>query len=230
MKTSTITLSFDRTFEGYLSAVYAAFSEGLEVADIRKSEAANTLLFSETRYIPTDRIKARRLWDALDQKGSANLRLVYFAFLSENESLLWPIYRFICLLFNREDTDSGNELAVLREKLSPWAQRVDIEKRNLEATLRFEDGKGGEKWCRLRPAYNVLPLLTRYCRSQLGGSPWVLMDAKRKFGLRAMGAAVEYFRLCGKATGEEGTPGNGWNEEREAEFLPRAIQPLQAAV
>ncbi len=230
MKTSKITLSFDRSFEGYLSAVYVAYSEGLAVADIRVSGSANTLLFTETRYVPTDRIRARRLWDALDQKGGANLRLVYFAYLSEREALLWPIYRYICLLFKGGGSEFAKEMGVLREKLSPWAQRVDHEKQKLEATLQFQDGKGGEKWCRLRPAYNVLPLLTRYCRSQLGGSPWVLLDAKRKFGLRAVGAGVEYFRLDGKPTGGERTSGNGWNEEREAEFLPRAIQPLQAAV
>lgn len=230
MKTVPMTFSFDGTFEGYLSAVYAALSDGLEVTDICTSDGAGTLLFSETRYIPTDRVKARCLWNALDQKGGANLRLVYFAFLSEREALLWPIYRYICLLFRNGDDESANALGMLREKLSPWAQRVEKEKRKLEATLQLRDGKGGVKWCRLQPAYNILPLLTRYCRSQLGASPWMLMDTKRQFGLRYMGARVEYFRLTGKPIKNEGTSGNAWKAERQAESLPRTLQPLQAAV
>jgi probable DNA metabolism protein len=219
MKTSSIVLSFDGNFEGFLSAVYTALSEKLEVIDLRPGSANSTPLFHEVRYIPADGQKARAIWDALSHKGTSDLKLVYFSFLTENEQLFLPIYEYISLLIRSDISQSSETLPGLRAKLAPWAQRVEREKQKLEASLRLQSGPGEFRCCRLRPVYDVLPLLTRYCRLHFGPDPWMLIDAKRRYGLRNTKAVIERFPLTTALSGSTG-----------AALTPQPVRPLQAAV
>jgi len=230
MNSTNTILCYDQTFEGYLSAVYTAFSENLEVIDIHPARDKTALLFNEVRYIPADRQKAQRVWDALNQKGATDLRLVYFAFLSENQDLLFPIYEYIFLLFRAEHPESPQKLKNLRAKLSPWAQRVENEKRKLEAALHLQSRYGEFKCCKFRPVYDVLPLLTRYCRLHFGSDPWMLIDTKRRYGLRKRATGIESFQLSVESSSiAENTVKNEWRE-REAEVAPQDVHPLQEAV
>ena len=230
MKTPTIILSFDPTFEGYLSAVYSAFSENLEVIDLRPSGDNSPLIFNEVRYIPSDRQNAQRVWDALYQKGTADLRLVYFAFLSENQELLFPIYEYIFRLLKGENPEPCKKLPVLRAKLYTWAQRVESEKRKLEATLRLQLQYGEFRCCRLRPVYDVLPLLTRHCRLHFGSDPWMLIDTKRRYGLRKGATGIECFRFSVELSEMAENSYAHSPEETGIGLPPREAHPLQAAV
>lgn len=230
MNAKTTILSYDQNFEGFLTAVYTAFHERLEVMDLRPAMNKSALLFNEVRYIPAERQKAQRIWNALYQKGTADLRLVYFAFLSENEDLLFPIYEYMRLLLKAEHPESFKNAPALRAKLSPWAQRVEGEKRKLEAALRLQSRYGEFRCCRLRPLYDVLPLLTRYCRLHFESDPWMLIDAKRRYGLRKRGAGIERFQLSDELFGITENSAENNRQQRESELAPNAVQPLQAAV
>lgn len=230
MNTKTTILSFECTFEGYLSAVYTAFHDKLEVIGLRPEKDKTALLFHEVRFIPSNRQKARRVWDALAQKGTADLRLVYFAFLSENEELLFPIYEFICLLFREEHPESSKKMRALRSKLASWAQRVEDEKRKMEVTLRSRSPFGESVCFRLRPTYDVLPLLTRYCRLHFGSAPWILMDTKRKYGLCKKASGIECFPLSMESSGSTANTPNEYWREGEMGLSLQGIPPLQTAV
>jgi len=230
MNIKTTILSFDSTFEGYLSAVYTAFHDKLEVIDLRPGRDKTALLFHEVRFIPSDRQKARRVWDALKQKGTADLRLVYFAFLSENEELLFPIYEFISLLFREAHPESPKKMRALRTKLASWAQRVEDEKHKMEVTLRSRSPLGDTVCFHLRPTYDVLPLLTRYCGLHFGSDPWMLVDTKRKYGLCKKATGIECFSLSVESPGSTASTPNEYWREREAGLSPQGIPPLQTAV
>ena len=219
MKTSPTVLSFDESFEGFLSAVYAALTEKFEMIGLRPVNDTGTALFTEVRYIPQDRQKAKAIWDALYQKGASDLKLVYFSFLSENKQLYLPIYEYTSLLIGSEGSQPSEKLSVLRAKLAPWAQRVEREKQKLEASLHLQPGPGGLRCCHLRPVYDVLPLLTRYCRLRFGPGPWMLIDTKRRYGLGKTHAVIERFPLSAllSARGDEA-------------LVPQRPQPLQEAV
>lgn len=227
---ATTILSFDRTFEGYLSAVYTAFSEKLEVMDLCPGGDKTTLLFNQVRHIPSNRKKARRVWDALAQKGTADLRLAYFAFLSENEELLFPIFEFISLLFRAGHPESPGKLQALRTKLDSWAQRVEGEKRKMEAILRLQSPHAESPCFRLYPTYDVLPLLTRYCRLHFGSDPWMLIDTKRKYGLCKKAAGIECFPLSDELSGSAEDTSKGYWQEREAGMAQQGVHSLQTAV
>ena len=230
MNNANTILTFDGTFESFLSAVYTAFNEGLEVVDIRPETERNSLLFNEIRYIPADRQKARWVWDWLNHKGTADLRLVYFSFLSEKEELWLPLIEFITLLFQAGVSESSKRLTVLRGKLAPWAKRVEREKQKLETHLKFKSRQCEYLCCHLRPVYDVLPLLTRFCREHFGSDPWMLVDTKRNYGLYNKTGVVEHFGLQASLSGLSATNSGNSLQEQVSEDSPSTLEPLQEAV
>ncbi len=198
--------------------------------EIRSFGEKNTLLFNETRHITADRQKARWVWDWLNNKGTANLRLVYFTYLSEKEELLLPLLQFIILLFQARGPESSRRLSILRDKLAPWSERVEREKQKLETHLKLNSRQGEFNCWQLRPVHDVLPLLTRYCREHFGSDPWMLVDTKRNYGLRKREGAVEHFRLPVGSSGHSGKSIGPTIQERSSEVSPHALEPLQEAV
>ena len=230
MNNANTILTFDGTFESFLSAVYTAFNEGLEVVDIRPETERNSLLFNEIRYIPADRQKARWVWDWLNHKGTADLRLVYFSFLSEKEELWLPLIEFITLLFQAGVSESTKRLTVLRGKLAPWAKRVEREKQKLETHLKFKSRQCESNCWQLRPVYDILPLLTRYCREHFGSDLWMLVDTKRNYGLRKKADGVEHFGLQTGFSGLSKTKTGSSLQAQGSAGSPRTLEPLQEAV
>lgn len=184
---------FDGTFEGFLTAAHIAMGENLTAVEWQTDTTPYTGLFQEGRYIPTDRRKARQLWQCLSERGTSDRRLVYFAYLSEQSALLPTIYEYINLLCNREAVESPGIRSSLRAQLLPWAERVGQEKRKWETKWSFSPGTETQWRCSIRPAHDILPLLTRHCRNKLGLRPWVLYDSRRKYGFRSTGGAIERF-------------------------------------
>lgn len=230
MNTKTTILSFDQTFEGFLSAVYTAIDEQLNVVEVCPVGEKSTFLFDETRHVQTDRRKACWVWDWLYNKGTADLRLVYFAFLSEKEELLLPILEFITGLFRWEGAESGSRLSAIRGQLAPWARRVEREKQKLEAHLGLQSRPGEFRCSHLRPVHDILPLLTRYCREHFGSEPWMLVDTKRRYGLRKGAEGVEYFRLPADSFAVSNKITGNTGPEKHADGLSHSFQPLQEAV
>jgi len=230
MNTTSSTLSFDKTFEGFLTAVHTAFSENLEPIDLCPSGGHSALLFSEVRYIPADRQKAQQVWEALSQKGAADLKLVYFAFLSEKEELYFPLFEYLRLLFKTEHRESSKKFPVLRATLACWAQRVESEKRMLEASLHLQPQYGEFRCCRLCPQYDVLPLLTRYCRIHYGSDPWMLIDTKRRYGLRKRATGIERFPLPVEVSGMRDIHPQKIRRHGDVGGAPQEVHSLQAAV
>ncbi len=193
MTETKVVLIFDGTFEGFLSAAATAIRENLtDVEWLTDTERASRL-FREGRYIPTDRRKARQLWQSLSESGTSERRLVYFAYLSEQSALLPTIFDYIKLLCNGEAIGSPGNRSGLRARLLPWAERVGREKRKWEAKWNFSPGAETQWRCSIRPSHDILPLLTRHCRHKLGPRPWVLYDARRKYGFRSTGGCIERF-------------------------------------
>lgn len=230
MNTTNSILSFDPTFEGFLTAVHTAFSENLEPIDLCPSGDHSALLFSEVRYIPADRQKAQQVWEALSRKGATDLRLVYFSFLSEKEDLYFPMFKYLRLLFKTEHRESSKEFPVLRATLASWAQRVESEKRKLEASLHLQPQYGEFRCFRLCPQYDVLPLLTRYCRIHYGSDPWMLIDTKRRYGLRKRAAGIERFPLSDGVSGMRDVCPQKIHRHSQPGAVPQAVRPLQAVV
>ena len=171
------------SFNGFLSAVFKAFEQKLDVADIKRKEYGQGRLFSETIEIPTNELHARRVWYAV-QKGHLHaIKTIYFAFLSESNGIELMLYNYIrrIMLNNSKSNSYCSDDVVV--KIQQLAGLVGREKKRLESELELQTIYADLKLAYLEPDFNVLPLLSKFTRSCNKDSDWILFDLKRKYGI-----------------------------------------------
>ncbi|MEW2922160.1 TIGR03915 family putative DNA repair protein [Muricauda sp. ANG21] len=182
MKPST-TLIYDGSFNGFLTAVFVAFDEKLNVADIQKNSECQNGLFSETETIFTNVEKAKRVWNGVRNKSHNAIANVYFAFLSETEGVELMLYTYIQKLMAAK---SGKQLdysdgIVLH--ISQLARKVGREKHRMEAFVRFQLTKDDIYFANIEPDFDVLPLISKHFRDRYADQQWLIYDVKRKYGI-----------------------------------------------
>ena len=75
-----LTLIYDGTFNGFLTAVYIAFDEHITIQNIEANSFAQKELFGNTKTILTNTHKAKAVWDGLQTKSYHLTTIIYFAF------------------------------------------------------------------------------------------------------------------------------------------------------
>ena len=88
MVTQSIHLSYDGSFEGFLTCIFHVFDEKMKVTGISYSEQLQPDMFSKVEEIMTDIDRSNRVKNGILQKGGkAVLRKIEYAFLSEKTGI-----------------------------------------------------------------------------------------------------------------------------------------------
>jgi len=182
MEASNI-LVYDGSFNGFLSAVYLAFDEPLQAADIRSAKDRQKTLFADAVEVPTDLVKAKRVWDGIERKQYQAVKKIYFVFLSERKGIEFLLFRYIRILFNRPLEGENEKIEDLMSKLDALAYLVEQEKKQVEAGFKFNQSEATCSVATIEPQFNILPLITRHLRYRYSDIPWLVYDHKRRYGL-----------------------------------------------
>ncbi|MFS4468217.1 TIGR03915 family putative DNA repair protein [Maribacter sp. 2210JD10-5] len=177
------TLIYDGSFNGFLTAVFVAFDEKIQVADIQKNSEGQNGLFSESEIIFTNIDKAKRVWNGIRNKSRNAINNIYFAFLSETEGIEPMLYTYIRKLMavrdkKHMDFSDGTVLYI-----SQLAKKVGREKHRMEAFVRFQLTKDEIYFANIEPDFDVLPLISKHFRSRYADQQWLIYDVKRKYGI-----------------------------------------------
>ena len=194
MEKST-TLIYDGSFSGFLTSVFIAFEEKLNVADIQTSSKGQSGLFSENETIFTNLGKAKRVWNGIRNKSHSAISNIYFAYLSEEEGIELLLFRYIQKLMStrhQKHNDFSDE-TVLR--INQLARSVGREKHRMEAFVRFQLTKDNIYFANIEPDFNVLPLISKHFRNRYADQQWLIYDVKRKYGLSYDLEGVELISL-----------------------------------
>ena len=178
---------FDGSFTGFLNAIQQGYEDSHSRILLTCSENTHTLpLFGPILRVETDIVKAQRLWGELGLLGTGIQKRVYYGFLHENWELQSEIYQYVAHLFCPEI--EGIELLGIAagRLLEGPVKEVSRERSELERKLAFKTNADGLWYSEIRPKHNILPLLSRYCRSRFSSDPWVVVDTKRKKSLSAV--------------------------------------------
>lgn len=177
-----VTLIYDGSFNGFLTAVFIAFEEKLSVADIQKNKQAQNGLFSETETIFTNVGKAKRVWNGVSNKSFNAISNIYFAFLSETEGVEMHCYTYIQKLMSSEQKqkDYSDETMLYVAQL---ARKVGREKHRMEAFVRFQLTKDDIYFSNIEPDFDVLPLISKHFRKRYADQQWLIYDVKRGYGI-----------------------------------------------
>jgi probable DNA metabolism protein len=188
-------LIYDGSFNGFLTTVFKAYDERIEIADIQRNSEAQRGLFSDTETVFTQMDQAKRVWNGIQKKSNTAIKNVYFAFLSESKGIEILLYRYIRKLFSPINIVHLNfsDDTVLR--ISQLAKSVGREKHRMEAFVRFQLTQDGVYFANIEPDFDVLPLISKHFRSRYADQQWLIYDVKRKYGIFYNLSSVEIVSL-----------------------------------
>lgn len=179
-----ITLLYDGSLEGYLTAIFEAYERGLDDYEICKGSDYQPAMFAESITIPTHPAKAKRVWKGLEQKLSATgLDYLYCAHLSEMPGADRHVQGFIRHVFASEQNIERNFSNPHVLSLAKTSKMVHRERHRMKAFIRFQLTKDGIYYAAVQPDFNVLPLILSHFKNRYADQRWIIYDLKRKYGL-----------------------------------------------
>ena len=161
-------LSYDSTFEGFLTTVFEIYEFKYSNPKIIKCSELQQNIFVETTEIITDNSKSDRVIKKLQlQIGADGIRNIIYSFLSENhgvENLLFAVIDYSV----KNPTvniakDFSNQYVLQISKLT---KSVGREKHRMEAFIRFEQLKDGIYFAKIDPDFDVLTLIITHFKNR----------------------------------------------------------------
>ena len=178
-----ITLIYDGSFNGFLTAVYIAFENKIEPVGLQKSEGSQKGFFSVTETIGTNTEQAKLVWNGIRAKSHNAMANIYFAFLSGANGVEMLCYDYIKSLMCSDrikQTHGSNEIA---SHITRLALKVGQEKRRMETFTHFKRSKDQVYYAVVRPDHDILPLISKHFRMRYTDQPWFIYDIKRQYGI-----------------------------------------------
>ncbi|KVV13312.1 TIGR03915 family putative DNA repair protein [Flavobacterium sp. TAB 87] len=178
-------LSYDSTFEGFLTAVFEIFEFKYSNPKIIKKEELQQNLFANPIEIITDTTKSDRVIQKLNlQLERAGVRSLIYAFLSEKagvEDVLFTVINYAVANKSRNVMKDYSNEAVLQ--ISQLTKSVGREKHRMEAFVRFELLKDGIYFAKIDPDFDVLTLIMTHFKKRYQDQKWLIYDLRRKYGI-----------------------------------------------
>ncbi len=169
---------YDGTFDGFLSAVHAAFyrhEDPLEMA--ADGDNVQQQLFCDIYHVCTDQVKSAKVYAAVGSKISPRSRYNTFcAFLSDLPDKETLLLQYLRLGFKLgKNTDSYLTSDIIR-RVNDTAKRVSNEAHLHKEFLRFSELSNGALYAEISPVCDVLPLIMGHFRDRLPCIPWMIND------------------------------------------------------
>lgn len=179
-----MTVVYDGTFDGWLTAVFEVYEYKYKDTSIVKEDRFQQNIFAAKHEVITNVAKAERVWKGLKQKISFRATgELYYTFLSEIAGIENLLLKYVQYVFCSDKTiehDYSNaEVLAVRQT----AHKVHREKHRMEAFIRFELTKDQLYYAMIQPDYNVLPLLETHFKKRYADQRWMIYDVFRKYGL-----------------------------------------------
>jgi probable DNA metabolism protein len=179
-----VTLVYDGSFKGWLTAVFEAYEYKFLEAGIQPAHTYQEELTHQKHVVITDDTKSSRVWKTLSDKITRQgLRRLYQTFLSEEkhiENVMLEYVRYTIMMRANVENDFGNP-AVLR--IQQMARKVHREKHRMEAFVRFQLTRDKLYYAIIQPDFNVLPLIQTHFKDRYADQRWLIYDARRKYGI-----------------------------------------------
>lgn len=188
---TTRVLIYDGSFNGFLTAVYVAFENNIEVMGFQRDQPEQKGLFMDNLIITTQKNKAKRIWESIEKKSHTAIRNIYFAFLSEADGVDFMLYQYIKKLYGKLVDPVMDQMALIEAKILKLVIQVDREKSYIESSLDFQTTYNSVRIAELDPVFNILPLISRHFRVRYSKHPWILFDRKRKYGIHYNSHSLE---------------------------------------
>ena len=183
--------TFDRTLDGVLTAVFDAYALRQQPDQLVAEGAVLPMFCDAVHQVVTAEDKAARVWAGLEKKLTKEaLHLITVSWQSESRELDTPLFHYIYKVFAPSHAPRSNATGSIERNFSDpdvlyvtnTARRVMHERLRMMQFLRFQKAKDGTYLGVISPDQNVLPLITSHFRDRFGDQPWLIYDARRRYG------------------------------------------------
>lgn len=188
-----MTLTFDGTFEGLLSAIFETYRLKITAAAIVPKDEWQSSLFEVPTHVATNEEWAKRVLAGVEKKCSKKTtKLLYHCFLSELPDISMLIFDFIkkSVASRMDITDNYGDDTVL--KLHQIKKKIGREVHRMHAFVRFQCTKDDIYYSVIEPDFNVIPLLNDHFEKRYPAQEWLIYDAKRRYGIFYNREQTEY--------------------------------------
>lgn len=177
-------LTYDGTFNGFLSTIFDIYDYKIEDVIIKKNLLFTDELFADNQNVITDPLKAKRVIKGLKNIIESNgISTLHFAFQSEIESIENTLLSVIKYAFSEKQNIMNDYAHQEVLKASQTARKVGREKHRMEAFVRFQQTKDNIFFSNIEPDFNVLPLIKKHFQSRYADQKWIIYDLNRHYGL-----------------------------------------------
>ncbi len=177
-------LTYDGTFDGFLTAIFEIYEQRIPQPIIKPAAHFKQQLFGTATEVYTDTKKAQRVWHGITGYwGLRESRALYYAFLSEIEGIentLLEVFQYTFSTKKNCSTDYTHKAVLTLSKIT---KKVHREKHRMEAFVRFQETKDGVFFANISPDFDVLPLINRHFTNRYADQKWIIYDVKRNYGL-----------------------------------------------
>lgn len=183
--------TFDRTMDGLLSAVFDAYALHQQPDELVGEGAVLPLFCDEVHAVSTTDEKARRVWGGLEKRLKREaVRLISISWLSESSELYTPLFHYIYKAFGSGVGGGLNFADPDVLYVTNTARRVLHEQLRMKQFLRFQKAKDGTYLGVVSPDNDVLPLVVDHFKDRFQDQPWLIYDARRRYGFNYDGKTV----------------------------------------
>lgn len=176
-------LVYDGSFNGFLTSVFIAFEQKINVINIQRKNEVQKGLFTDTQTILTQVPKAKRVWNGISQRNNHVMKNIYFAFLSETAGIEQLLYSYIQKIVTKGSNNHLDLTDDMAFKINHLSNMVSKKKSQMEAFMKFNVSLDGIHYSITNPEFNLLPLVSKHYRSNFGDRQWIIYDIKRNYGL-----------------------------------------------
>lgn len=176
-------LSYDGSFEGWLTSVFIVYEYGFGDVKISTKENLQPSIFGNVMPVETNEVKALRVMSGLKKKiSSSALRQLHNSLLSEIPGIEDIMLSYCRHAFSQKENIEldFSHAAVLC--IQQTAKKVHREKHRMEAFIRFQLTTDQIYFAICEPDFNVLPLIINHFEKRYADQQWLIFDGKRKYG------------------------------------------------
>ena len=181
-----LSISYDSTFNGFLSVVFEIYRQHLDVGEIHPDRSDSPCnLFMQPFRIETSEESAQRLKRAISNQASPEiLSTLDAAFRSEEDGIEMKILAYLRKMFLGTDpTYAKNPTSDEMLPIFMTARSVRREVGGMLGMVRFSRMPDGTYFSEIEPKYDIIELLIGHFRGRFANERWVIYDSKRGFGV-----------------------------------------------
>lgn len=174
-------LTFDSTFDGFLSAVYYAVKNRVRPVSICSEELVQTMLDCKIEFIPSHNQHAELVRRTLcDSVGYDGFKRAYYTFLASAEDSVMASYTYILYALKYGKNTASYMSAPDIFRAYQLEKKVVYEADRMKGFLRFAVMEGGVEYAPMEPENDILALLMPHFADRLKNIPFVIHDLLRQ--------------------------------------------------